>query len=297
MTLTIAIPFCNARPYLADAIRCVFAQTFTDWELILLDDGSTDGSLDVAKAVDDPRVRVVSDGRNLGLATRLNEVTRLADSDLIARMDADDLMSPRRLEVQYRVLSENPAINLVSTGLLSLGSDGELVGRRGIDGGTPSFDDVLYQRRGVLHGSVVARREWLSRNPYNERLRQAQDVDLWLSAIAKGDFSVRTLSEPLYVYREGQSVGAPKLLGAYRVERHDLSRRITSRRQRQLYIARSYAKSTVVWGLDKVGRVSVLQSRRNDTIAPEDQHLLDEILDAVRSTEVPGFGSGFASAL
>ena len=197
MTLTIAIPFYNARPYLADAIRCVFAQTFTDWELILLDDGSTDGSLDVAKAVDDPRVRVVSDGRNLGLATRLNEVTRLADSDLIARMDADDLMSLRRLEVQYRVLAENPAIDLVSTGLLSLGSDGELVGRRGIDGGTPSFDDVLYQRRGVLHGSVVARREWFSRNPYNERLRQAQDVDLWLSAIAKGDFSVRTLSEPL----------------------------------------------------------------------------------------------------
>ena len=61
-TVTIGIPFLNARRYLADAVRSVFAQTFADWELILIDDGSTDGSLDVVRNLHDPRVRIVSDG-------------------------------------------------------------------------------------------------------------------------------------------------------------------------------------------------------------------------------------------
>jgi len=64
MSITIGMPFYNAEKYLADAIRSVFAQTYQDWELILMDDGSTDQSLEIAKSVDDPRVRVFSDGKN-----------------------------------------------------------------------------------------------------------------------------------------------------------------------------------------------------------------------------------------
>ena len=81
MKITIAIPFYNAEEYLPDAIRSVFAQTFQDWELLLIDDGSTDASLAIANSVDDERVRVISDGKNKKLAARLNEVTQWAKYD------------------------------------------------------------------------------------------------------------------------------------------------------------------------------------------------------------------------
>jgi len=82
--VTIGLPFYNAEKYLTDAIRAVFAQTHQHWELILIDDGSTDGSLKIAKSVQDPRVRVYSDGKNKKLAARLNEITKLAKYEYIA---------------------------------------------------------------------------------------------------------------------------------------------------------------------------------------------------------------------
>ena len=115
MRVTIGIPFYNAKHTLADAIRSVFAQTFQDWELILADDGSTDGSAEIARMVDDPRVTVISDGMNRGLPYRLNKITELARADYIARMDADDLMHPERLTLQVQYLDANPAVDVVST--------------------------------------------------------------------------------------------------------------------------------------------------------------------------------------
>src|SRR5512136_1054483 len=79
--VTVGIPFYNAGQTLADAVRSVFAQTLTDWELILLDDGSTDRGLEFARSIDDPRVRVVSDGRNLRLAARLNQIAEFARAE------------------------------------------------------------------------------------------------------------------------------------------------------------------------------------------------------------------------
>src|SRR5438309_10301144 len=91
VSVSIGIPFLNARRFLADAVRSVFAQTCDDWELLLVDDGSTDGSLDVVRSIDDPRVRVISDGTNRGLCARLNQIASLARGKYLARMDADDL--------------------------------------------------------------------------------------------------------------------------------------------------------------------------------------------------------------
>ena len=117
MKVSIAIPFYNAEKYLRDSIRSVFAQTHQDWELILMDDGSTDGSLAIAKSIKDSRVSVYSDGKNKKLAARLNEITKLAKYDIIARMDADDLMSPTRIEKQLNILKDNLNIEVAPTSL------------------------------------------------------------------------------------------------------------------------------------------------------------------------------------
>ena len=96
--ITVGISYRNPGPYFRLALQSVFAQTFEDWELILLDDGSTDGSADMAHSIRDSRVRSLSDGHSRGLNARLNELTSLAQAPYFARMDADDVLHPERLK-------------------------------------------------------------------------------------------------------------------------------------------------------------------------------------------------------
>ena len=115
--VTIGLPFYNAEKYLALAIESVLQQTYTDWELLLLDDGSTDNSLSIAQsyAQKDSRIKVISDGKNKNLATRLNELPSLAQGLYLARMDADDMMHPARIERQLAVLETHPEIDVLGT--------------------------------------------------------------------------------------------------------------------------------------------------------------------------------------
>src|SRR5690606_22420882 len=111
-----------------DAIRSVFVQTHSNWELILIDDGSTDQSLDLALKIRDSRVRVISDGKHKGLPTRLNEITASASGEYIARMDADDVMHPERLEKQVKFLLSHPSCDVVGTGVFFIDKNGTPVG-------------------------------------------------------------------------------------------------------------------------------------------------------------------------
>src|SRR5690606_21713898 len=108
--VTIAIPFYNGEKYLELAIQSALAQTYTGWKLILLDDGSTDNSLAIANEYKkkDARIKVYSDGQNKNLGYRLNQIPELVDTKYLARMDADDIMHPKRIETQLRILEENP---------------------------------------------------------------------------------------------------------------------------------------------------------------------------------------------
>ena len=219
--ITIGIPFLNAEPYLADAIRSVLVQTFQDWELILVDDGSTDNSLQIAKqfADIDKRIRVISDGKNKRLPARLNQIICEAKGDYIARMDADDLISPKRIQQQYDFLQANPNLDLVSTGLLSLKDDLTLVGYRGTGANkTISMLDAFLGTTGIIHASVVAKKSWYVRNQYNENNRLAEDYELWQKAYLNEDLKVGFIDLPLYYYREESSITLPKLLKAYNTQ-------------------------------------------------------------------------------
>ena len=100
--ITIGISFKNPGKYFRLALQSIFAQTFTtNWELILVDDGSTDDSLILVKSLEDERVYVYSDGQSKGLNVRLNQMIQLANAPYFVRMDADDIMHPQRLEKQY----------------------------------------------------------------------------------------------------------------------------------------------------------------------------------------------------
>lgn len=264
--ISIGIPFYNAKEFLLDSIKSVFAQTHQNWELILMDDGSTDNSLAIAQSINDPRVRVYSDGKNKKLAARLNEITNLAKYDYIARMDADDLIARDKLEKQLRILVDNPDIDLVSTGVISVTDGLEPVGFR-VPGEHHEISkhNVLSASSGIVHASLLGRKEWFLRNPYDEYCPVSQDTNLWLRSCAKNDLNVYFLSKPLYYYREDQNVTYKKLNLAYKTLRYGLrtvARYYPLRQVIKVYLT-SLLKSLAALMLHKTGKLHLLRKRRN----------------------------------
>lgn len=185
-----------------------------------MDDGSTDRSLEIAQSIDDPRVRVYSDGENKKLAARLNQIHSVAKFDLVARMDADDLMATDRIRRQLAFLVENPGIDLVTSGLCSITDDSVPYGTRGVGNGyvlTP--ERVLNGAHNIVHAAIVGRKRWFLRNPYDANDHLGQDYSLWVRASRKGDLSIGFLSEPLYYYREEGSVTPRKMLAGHKRRR------------------------------------------------------------------------------
>jgi glycosyltransferase involved in cell wall biosynthesis len=292
--ISIGIPFYNAQEFLADAIRSIFAQTYQDWELILVDDGSTDRSLGIARAVRDPRVRVLSDGENRKLPWRLNQITAEARYDFIGRMDADDLISPTRFEREMAVLEAHPEIDLVTTGVCSITRDGRPIGIRNPSPGGVTIDDVLPMKGCVItHAAILGRKAWFLRNPYDTSLQTAQDAELWVRACAKKDLHVGRISEPLYYYREERNVTIEKILRAHRIHR-DLFREYGHLRYGplgvQTAIMESYGKSLAAWCLALTHRLEWLLKRRNLSVESSDQKdRLHAEIRLIQRTGVPGF--------
>lgn len=221
MKVSIAIPFFNSGDHLELAILSVLAQTHQDWELILLDDGSTDDSLKIARkyADLDDRIRVLSDGQNRKLPYRLNQVTMLAQYDLIARMDADDLMATDRIQRQVEFLKRNSDFDLVTTGVCSINKKNEVVGARVP---TVSYQELTLEKmfRGqheIVHASILAKKSWYLRNKYDVKIERAQDYELWIRAFLANDLKIGYLSYLGYYYREDLGITKDKLLKTYKI--------------------------------------------------------------------------------
>ena len=277
---------------MADAIRSVFAQTFHDWELILVDDGSTDRSLEIAHSIKDPRVRVLSDGQNRKLPYRLNQITAEARHDLIGRMDADDLISPTRFAKQLAILNAHPEIDLVTTGVCSITNDYRPIGVRC---GSP--DELITGRKlllgkcAVVHAAILGRKAWFLRNPYDADIHVAQDYELWLRAFANNDFKLYILNEPIYYYREENNVTAEKLLKAYHNQINLIKKYGFigfNRYGLGLAIAKFHCKCFIVIGIDFFKKTDLLLKKRNTPITEESllQHFNMEI-EMIQNTNLP----------
>ncbi|NJX15162.1 glycosyltransferase family 2 protein [Tamlana crocina] len=287
MAITIGLPFYNAEDFLEMAIKSVFAQTYQDWELILMDDGSTDNSLEIAKSINDPRVSVYSDGKNKKLAARLNEIVGLAKYEYLARMDADDLMSTKRIETQLNILKSNPDLDLVSTGTISISNDLTYLGCRFADISEISFEDLLYKRAAPTHASIVSKTDWFKRNQYDETLKIAQDYDLWLRASKKNDFNIRFINDLLYYYREENNATSKKVLAAYKNERV-MYKKYADKQFLPLWF-KSQFKSMAVRGISLLNKEDILLKRRSYKSASDnynEQVYLNE-LDRVINTKLP----------
>jgi len=284
--VTVGIPFFNTEKWLLDAVRSVFAQSFDDWELILMDDGSTDGSVQIAQTIDDPRIRVYSDGQNLRLAERCNQMVRLARGKYVARFDADDMMHPERLQRQVAFLESNGSVDVLGTGAFILDRRGGVIGKRLPP---PSCAPSLSPRRiPFLHPTVMGRLTWFRQNPYDARLRGAQDMELWLRTGSYSRFA--NLAEPLYFYAEFESFSRKKYHSYWRdtwevIRRH--GPRLVGRVNTHKEILKGYLKVAIYTGAYYCGLHEHLLRRRSLSVLPEEKIAAEAILERIRQQELP----------
>lgn len=197
--VTIAIPIFNAEHFLHDCIQSVLNQSYTNFELLLLDDGSTDNSMLIASSYSDKRISVYSDGLNRGLVYRLNQSIDLAKGEYYARMDADDIMHVNRIEKQINYLINNEVVDVVGTFAYSINIDNKVVGILKKKQFPISNMDII-RNQCFNHPTIMGRTTWFRKHKYNPKAVRMEDFDLWLRSIEKSHFS--NIEEPLFFYRE-----------------------------------------------------------------------------------------------
>ena len=203
-TVTVLMAVYNGQQYLRRAVDSVLAQTFTDFDFVVIDDGSTDGSAEIlrAYAAADPRVRLIS-RPNRGLTPSLNEGLRAAAGRYVARMDSDDVCLPERFAAQVAFLDAHPDVTLV-------GTEVELIDPAGLPirtmpqlwGDHASIDRALLTKGWPLvHPAVMFRRDAvMALGGYDERYRTNQDHDLFLRIAEHGQLA--NIPRVLLKYRQ-----------------------------------------------------------------------------------------------
>jgi len=289
--VTIGIPFVNNENTLADAIRSVFAQTIKDWELVLVDDGSTDRSLKIAEAIKDSRVRVISDGTNRGLAARLNQIADIARGVYMARMDADDIMHPERLAQQIDYLDTNPQIDIVGTGAYIIDRHNRVTGIRSTLPLNPTPSAVATGRL-FIHPSVTGRTEWFKKNRYDENFLGAEDHELWCRTLKFSHFG--KIVKPLMFYRENSRNPINYLrhyLKAAHYNRKALLKHgypLIGWEKTYALIMKTYIKSGIYTFATLAGMQHLLVQKRNLSLSREELGDATKMLDNLLNTNVPG---------
>lgn len=202
--VSVLMPVYNNERYVSEAVESILAQTFADFEFLIIDDGSTDGSPALLKtyAERDPRIRLVS-RPNTGYVVALNEMLATARGEFIARMDSDDVAMPERFERQLGYLNAHPECVMIGSRVLIIDPEGSPLTVMGEALTHEEIDSALMAARGqmVYHPSIIIRkRSLLEVGPYREELETAEDLDLFLRLAEVG--RIANLAEPLLKYRE-----------------------------------------------------------------------------------------------
>ncbi|MFH1998098.1 MAG: glycosyltransferase, partial [Planctomycetota bacterium] len=190
----------NGMPYLRQALDSIRDQTFTDFEFIIHDDGSTDGTLSLLESYDDDRIMLLKSDVNIGLSKALNRCIEKTSGTYIARMDADDISDPTRLEKQLAMMRDDLSIGVLFTCYRLIDQDGKTTQDIPIPLSPEAIYMELFFNNCLVHGSSMIRKALLDEEGgYNENYEAAQDYELWNRLKNRARFMM--LPEILYASR------------------------------------------------------------------------------------------------
>lgn len=277
------LPIYNASAFVGTAIASIISQTMSNWRLIIVDDGSSDHSVDIARSFHDDRITVLVDNQNRGLGARLNQISQMADTPFVARMDADDVMHPQRLERQAAYLTAHPEVDVVGSAVIAIDTADNPYGYRT---SRPAQTAAQAAASGsFIHPTILGRREWFERFPYDEDVIRAEDYELWIRSAPHSRFEV--LDEALLLYRERglpylrkylrSSAGTRQVLRSYRSQP---GMGIPTAR----LVTQSHVKDVLYRIYSLLGREDELLTRRNRPLTASEEQEARQILSTLKHT-------------
>ncbi|MBI5475596.1 MAG: glycosyltransferase [Ignavibacteriales bacterium] len=198
--ISVVMPVYNGEKYLNQAIDSILDQSFTDFEFIIINDGSTDRTAEILQSYKDPRIILINNQKNLGIIESLNKGFKKASGAFICRMDADDVSLSDRLTVQLNYMKSNPGIAIVGSNAILIDQNGNEISREIYPTTTEEIKKSIFIHNPFAHGSVMIRSFVIKEcGLYDKRFIHTEDYDLWLRIAARYD--VANLQETLLLRR------------------------------------------------------------------------------------------------
>lgn len=202
---TVLMPAYNAEKYIKEAIDSILAQSFSDFEFLIINDGSTDKTKEIIKTYTDPRIRLVNNETNLRLIKTLNKGIDLARGEYIVRMDADDISLPDRLKIQIDYMDKHPGIGISGAWTKSFGNNKNIISKRLTK--PKEIEANFLFHTSIAHPTVIMRTNLIKKNKlyYDENFPHSEDRELWSRTVKY--FQLSNIPKVLLLYREhNQSV-------------------------------------------------------------------------------------------
>jgi len=290
--ISVVMPVYNAGRFLEAAVVSVFAQTFTDWELVAVDDASTDGSWEYLQEIDDPRVRLARNDHNMKHGATLNRAIEMARGQYIARMDADDIILPERLQRQLQALEARPEVDVLGCGTFQTDVHLNPVTVR-----RPVADDAAIKRLPTIrypltYGSLVGKASWWKRWRVDPRAVFSTSFDLFLRSHRESTFS--NIPDLLYVYR---AVGHTRNIAKQTRAIWDRVKTLTRVGFRMgpgmavktlVGLAALAPRPLIYLVKDAMGSYTAIVPCEGEApVSPEDKRLFETGMAAVRAVQVP----------
>lgn len=197
--VSVLMPVYNAERFLAESIGSILSQTFSDWELIIINDGSTDKSAEICKSYSDKRIKYFENEKNIKLIATLNKGIKYCNGTYIARMDADDVCLPHRFEKQVKFLDTHPDYIMVGTNASIIDQKGHICGKIMNLTSNRFLQINLLFSTSFVHPSMMIRAEILKQNEYSTDYIHSEDQELWMRLSRLG--KIANINSKLIKYR------------------------------------------------------------------------------------------------
>lgn len=286
--ITVGMTAFNVEDCIERTIKSILAQTFSDWELIIVDDGSSDKTLEILTSIQDPRVRVLpSDGKNLKIPARRNQTIEHAKSKFYAVMDADDMSHPLRFEKQINYLMSNPQIDIVGSAMCILDTNLKPAFKTAV---SENHDDIFKNKFSCVNmanATIVAKTDWIKKWKYDPTVFRGEDQELWLRSEKQSRFA--NLPEPLYFCNELSYISMKK----YYISQKFMAKvawKYGSLENGKLkavnYVLQKYIKTGIYSLATVLGIRETLIKRRYIPLTPEEKRNIERALDEILAAKI-----------